>query len=883
MRHLPTCLAAAAAAAAAAAVTTPAAAADAADDARARAVRRAADIDIDGRLDDAGWTSVPAHGDFVQRFPLEGAAPTHRTEFRVAYDDDAIYVGVRAYDSEPDAIRGLLTRRDQPSASDWILIGLDSYHDRRTAFVFGLNPAGVQRDSLIFDDAQFDDSWDAVWAGAARVDADGWTVEVRIPLSQLRFVARDRQQWGLQIVRTVARTGEESTWSPWPRTGNQVVSRFGTLDDIDGLAPGRRLEILPYASGGVATAQVADGDPFHDAAELRYNAGIDVKYGLSSAFTLAATINPDFGQVEADPSVVNLTAQESFFPEKRPFFLEGVDVFRFGLQQGDGNGGEGLFYTRRIGAPPHLAAAAFAEHVDAPDATTIYGAAKISGKTRSGWTLGVLEAVTAGEEAALAGGEVPTLAIEPLTNYAMVRVTKDLREGRTSVAGAVTSVHRRLDAPQLAALLHDQAYTGGVELGHRFGKDLWGTSVKLYGSWVHGTPDAILRDQLDVRHNYQRPDAGHVTLDPARTSLAGAGALWDVGRWNHARWNYGTGGDLRSPGVELNDMGFQRGADQFSQWVWTGYRDTEPSAQVLLWAANLDVWAAGNWEPRISAVGISANVNATLANYWSIAGGVNAANNRWNFTLLRGGPRYHAEDSWNLWLNLNTDGRKRLSAGTNVWTNRRAESDSWSSGGSVWVNLQARSNLELSLGPNLWVGKDDHQYVARVDELVDGDRITRHVLARLDQVTVAATVRAAWTFSPTLSVQLYASPFVASGGFREYKEAADTYADAYADRFLVLGADQVAGVDGGVVVDKDRDGVADYRFGRPDFNVRELNSNLVVRWEYRPGSTVFAIWSHGRGSFEPDGRFRLGHDLAGLAGVTGEHVVMVKANYWIGL
>ena len=856
-----------------------ASAADAPAPSRARAVRIDGGISIDGRLDDAGWKDAPPSDGFVQRFPDEGKPPSQQTEFRIAYDDSAIYVGVRCFDSQPDEIRDLLTRRDQPSTSDWVHVGIDSYFDRRTAFMFGVNAAGVQSDRLLFNDSEEDLSWDAVWSSAVRIDEQGWTAELRIPLSQLRFSAKDRQEWGFQVLRRVARTGEESVWSPWPRQGAQIVSRFGVLEDIEGLEPGRRVEILPYLTGGVGIAEVADGDPFHDPAEGRYGAGVDLKVGLSSAFTLAAAINPDFGQVEADPSQVNLTAQETFFPEKRPFFLEGTEFFRLGLGTNNQNI-EGLFYTRRIGAPPTLHGDDYASYSDTPRETTIYGAAKVSGKTQGGLSVGVLEAVTAEESAALEGGATPRLVVAPLSNYALARLGKDLRGGDTMVAGVVTAVNRKLEGTELASILHDQAYTGGVDLFHRFGKDQYSTTIRTFGSWVHGSPDAILETQTHPRHLYQRPDATHLALDSTRTSLGGAGAAWDIGRWNHKHWNFGTGGDFRTPGLETNDMGFQHYADFFGQWAWTGWQDNEPGPQVLGWGIGSDVWYGADLEPRISNVGQSINAWVTLANHWGLNGGGNYNHNRWDRGALRGGPRLNSEDGMNVYGNLNTDSRKKVWLAMYANGNRRPESDSWNGGLGATVTVQARSNLELVIGPSLFVGTDDHQYV---DTIEGDDGVTHYVFGRLRQVVTAMTVRGSWTFSPKLSLQLYAQPFIAAGRYREFKEAADTYADDYDDRFHVYTPRELAEADGVLRVDRDGDGVPEIAFDRPDFNFRALSSNLVMRWEYRPGSTVFLIWSHARTSDDPDGRFRAGHDLGRLAEARGEHVIMIKANYWVGL
>jgi len=849
----------------------------------ARAVRRTGSISIDGHLDDAGWQDAPASDGFIERFPNEGKTPTHRTEFRVAYDDKAIYVGIRLYDAEPDQIRGLLTRRDQNSKSDWILVGIDSYHDRRTAFVFGLNPANVQRDLLLFNDAEQDESWDAVWTGSTSIDDEGWIAEMRIPLSQLRFSGQELQSWGLQLQRLVARTGEESTWSPWPRTGNQIVSRFGALDDIRGLEPGRRLEVLPYVSAGVANAETEAGDPFHDENDGRFGIGLDVKYGLSSAFTLAATLNPDFGQVEADPSQVNLTANELFFPEKRPFFLEGIDIFRYSLQQGDGGSGESLFYTRRIGAAPHLYGGDYADFHDTPTETTIYGAAKISGKTENGLSVGVLEAVTGEEGANLEGSGDPAmdhLVVEPLTNYALLRVLKDMRGGRTTIAGVMTAVHRKLDTPEVEARLHDQAYTGGVDVSHRFGNDLYGANLKTYGSWVHGSEDALIYDQTRIRHLFQRPDATHLQFDPTRTSLGGYGVLYDVGRQNHPHWNYAYGGDVRNPGLELNDMGFQQGGDFMVQWLWAGYRDNRPHGEILNWGGNVNLYGASDFEPRPANVGGNFNGNITLANYWGLNGGIGYNHNFWDTGLLRGGPRYRDEDGLNVWGGLSSDTRKKVSTGFNYSLNRRAETDTWQQNAGLALTIQARSNVELNLGPEVMVRYDDHQYV---DTVVDPMDQEHYVFGRIHQVVTAMTVRASWTFSPRLSLQAYAQPFVATGEYTELKQAADTYSQDYDERFDIFRRDRIHLIDDVYHVDTDRDGADDIAFDKPDFDFRDFHSNLVLRWEYRPGSTVFFIWSHSRTTDENQGVFMPGHDLSSLADERGEHVVMVKANYWIGL
>ena len=854
-----------------------------ADPLRAQAVRRTGSISIDGRLDEAAWTAAPHQSGFTQRFPNDGARATLETRFAVLYDDHALYVGVWAEDPDPSQIRRLLTRRDVDINADAIAVGIDSYHDRRTAYVFQLNAAGVQRDMLLFDDSEGDDTWDAVWTGDVAVGTGGWTAEFRIPLSQLRFSQRDAHLWGFQVIRNVARTKEESSWSPWPRTGDEMVSKFGVVVGIDRVAPARRLELLPYATGGFEVMPVDDADPLNDSFDGRANAGLDIKYGIGSAFTLSAALNPDFGQVEADPSRINLSNSELFFAEKRTFFLEGVDLFRFPLGNSD-NSAEGAFYSRRIGAAPPVAPADY-EYISMPRETTIYGAAKLTGKTRSGWSIGILEAVTAEETAAIVDGDGTRSSpvVAPLTNYAVARVKKDFRDGNTSVGLAVTAVHRKLEGTGLADILHDQAYTGGGLVSHRWAKNAWQLDARFVGSVVHGSEAAIERTQTLQHHLYQRPDAPHVELDPTRTSLAGYGGTWKVGRYGNTKhWRYMFAGDLRSPGLELNDAGFQVTGDRAIPFVWAQYHDEKPGKHVLHWQASADyfhVYDQISTDARLAAQGLEFNADVQLENYWSLGGGGNLMDDIWSPGALRGGPALHADDRVFGFAWLNSDTRKRVWVSVNAYGSHAPAADSIDGGLDLGATIQARSNIDIFLGPSVWSGSSSLQYVA---ETADTMGQPHYVFARIRQRTVAMTMRVNWTFSPKLSLQAYAQPFLASGRYTDFKDVTNPGAERFRDRFDLLGGPNL-------MLSEDRDTYTatnrggTFEFGRPDFDFRQLRSTLVVRWEYRPGSNVYAIWSHGRTSAFDDGRFRLGRSLEGLFDARGENIVMVKANYWIGL
>ncbi len=843
----------------------------------AAAARRRGAVVIDGRLDDAAWQTAEAQGRFVQREPHAGRPPSFDTEFRVLYDDHALYVGVRAHDPQPALIRGLLTRRDVESSSDWVALKIDSYHDRRTAFGFAVNPAGVQLDVLHFNDVEFDMGWDAVWESAAQVDERGWMAEIKIPYNQLRFSGAREHVWGLQLIRRVQRTQEVAVWAPWPKEASQEVSLYGTLVGIQDIGPPRRIELLPYLLIGSQLYRTETGDPLNASPDVLAGAGVDARIGLGSNVTLAATINPDFGQVEADPSQVNLGASEIFFAEKRPFFLEGTDIFRFSLGQGDGDGSvETLFYTRRIGAPPHEELDG--DFIDEPDVTTIYSAAKLSGKTAGGWSFGLLDAVTGQETARVTTADVTTEpVVEPFTNYAVGRVKKDFRDGRTTVGGAMTAVNRSLEGVRLD-WLHDQAYTGGLEVWHKFWNDNWGADLRLAGSWVHGAPEAIDETQRSSVHWYQRPDADHLDYDPTRTSLAGTSLLWSFGKNGGGHWRFATGGDGRTPGFEANDIGFQRAADYYVNWWWAQYRDDEPGGLLKQWILNWNAWRVWDTAPQHYSTGGNMNGSLTFLNFWGVGGGGGVNYNVQDRDALRGGPLLRRDPQPVGWFNAWSDTRKAVSGNLNGFGGFTPASGQWNWSLAGFVGVQARSNLELSIGPLVAAQVTDDQYV---DEIPDSMGEPHYVLARIRQVTTALTLRGSYTVSPTLSIQLYAQPFVSAGRYTAYKEPTDPQADDYDDRYTEIS--DYTDMDGFRSVDTDGDGTTDYEFELADFNVRELRSNLVMRWEYRPGSTLFLIWSHGRARDAPDGRFALTSDLGDLADEPGEHVVLAKLNYWFGL
>ncbi len=820
---------------------------------------------LDGRLDDAIWATAPAAADFVQRGPDPGRPATQRTEARVVYDNSAIYVGVRMYDTHPDSIAGQLARRDVSSGySDWVHVGIDSRHDRRTAFRFSVNPRGVKQDVFHFDDTNEDKSWDAVWEVATATDSLGWTAEFRIPLSQLRFSpSGGAQTWGINFAREIARRGETAFWSPVLPNVNGIISRSGELHGLSGLTSPRRLELQPYSLARLTRAPGDASNPFYRENDPYASAGVDLKYGITSDFTLTATLNPDFGQVEADPAQVNLSAYETFYREQRPFFVEGVDIFRFGIGAGDGDfGSESLFYSRRIGRAPQRSAGGLGQYVDAPSATRILGAAKLSGKTANGWSVGILDAVTAEEQARYIDGDGSELraTTEPRTNYAVARVRRDFRKGQSAVGAVLTSTHRALPDDGNLNWLPSQAYAGGIDARHRFGGGNYELRTWLLGSQVEGDSAAILRLQRAPARFFQRPDADHLRelYEPGRTALGGWAASTELYKTGGGNWSYGGILNVRSPGFDTNDLGYQRNADQVVQALFGSYYQPRAGKVLRNWRIGANQWAGSTFGGERTGLGGNVNGGFQLANFWSFNGGINREMETWSIGALRGGPALLAPGNVNGWMGISSDSRKRVrgSLNSSVWLEDGTNGQSFHVGSSV--SVRPSTQADLSLGPSFSRRTDEWQYVRRVGS---GDA-ARFQFAQLDQTTAALTARVNYTFTPTLSLQLYGQPFVSAGDYSGLKEVTDPRAERFQDRFQPA--------EGSL----------------PDFNYKAFRSNAVLRWEYRPGSTMFVVWSQGRDHFAEDGSFAARRDFGRLFNpefAPSTNVLLVKFSYWLNL
>ena len=819
---------------------------------------------LDGRTDDPAWASAQVIDQFLEYEPNQGRESRFRTEVRVTYDDRSLYVLARMYDPAPDSIISLLSRRDVRTPSEQLKLVIDSYHDRKTAFQFITNPAGVKRDYYVTNDQNEDGSWDAVWDVATRIDSVGWVAEFRIPFSQIRYSPADEHTFGLLIVRDIARTGERLSWPLIKSNVQGYVSQAGTLSGIGALPSPRRLEFLPYA---VAKNDTRDFGASR-AALGRYDhpnkvtAGADVKFGISSNLTLDATINPDFGQVEADPAQLNLTAFETFFDERRPFFLEGSGIFNFNTSCGDIDSGcTGLFYSRRIGRNPQLAG----NYGDAssPTSTPIAAASKITGRLANGISIGVLDAVTQRVDGIVnVSGQLA--AIEPRTNYSVVRLQRDNTDGQGDVGLMFTGVNRTLD-PGSAPYLRRSAYNGGVDLRRRLFSGNYELRSFAALSDVRGSAEAIAALQTNTVHAYQRPDDG-ITYDPTRTLMRGDAERVSFSKFGGGVTRFQSVYQRFSPGFESNDLGYQQRADEQQFRNWFALQFSKPTA--LYQRAFFNFNGGGRWTTEGLMLGNSWNHNNHVQwkNFWWTHVGFNLNGYSPSFSdrAARGGPAIRLSRSQNLWAGVQSDSRSVVT--TSLWVNagRSDEGRSFNANVSPNVDFRVSSRFSASLGLGYSRNGDDWQFYRAYGAA--GNDTTHYTFARLDQTTMSVNARLNFTATPNLSFQFYGEPFASNGTYADWREIKDARASRFADRFKQYGTGR---------------GLFD------GFNYRQFNSNAVVRYEYLPGSTLFAVWQQGRNNFLTpadagyNGSYNFSRDYGSSLRDHPNNTFLIKLAYWI--
>ncbi len=818
------------------------------------AVRVASGPVIDGDLSDVAWQNAPEFTGFTQHDPDDAKPATMPTSVRIVYDDHAIYFGIKAAD--PQKPSSLLSRRDTFNGqSDFLSINIDPRHDRLSGAAFTITPSNTQIDSILYNDIGEDGSWDGVWSSAVKIVPDGWIAEVRIPFSQLRFPDKPVHVWGINITRRTVRNNEVVRIVNTRKGETGFVSHFADIDGLEGIHRGRPLEIVPYSVARTDVLTRADpNNPLIKRNDYRADGGLDVKYALTSDLTLTGTINPDFGQVEVDPAVVNLSQFETFYPEKRPFFTEGLNIFKFGDTPAPSHFNfffpPSLFYTRRIGrAPQGLPSAGF---VDAPSETTILGAAKVTGKLPGGFSVGVLDALTSAEHGRFVIGPVSgRQQVEPMTNYFISRGTREISD-TSRVGFMLTSVNRRL--PDELSSLRDSAVTGGVDGYTSFVKKTWILEGSAAGSEVTGSAESIASAQESPARYYQRPDAENIHFDPTRTSLSGWGGRAMLSKAT-GLWRPNVQVQAFSPGFETNDTGFMQRADIISSHALMQYVNQNPSGQFREKDGWFGFWQNRNFDGVTFERGAFADLTGIFQNYWNAHASFFLNGTALSDRLTRGGPLARTPSSWSTDLSLNTDDRKKLSLGLNAHADRSGDG-SYSRSLGITASARPMPNLQLSVGPALNRSHDHTAYVNTFDDpaatLTFGHR---YVFGDLEQHSFELDTRVDWTLSSRLSFQLFLQPFIASGDYHDYHSLA---AARTRDYIPYTGA-----------------------VANPDFNFRSVRGSAVVRWEFRPGSALYVVWNENRAGTVPLGDFNFRRDLRAIPTSPSHDVLLVKLSYWL--
>jgi hypothetical protein len=815
---------------------------------RATAIRAVRPPVLDGRDDDDVWRTAQPITEFQEFDPDEGKPARFATVAKVAYDEHNFYVFIRAFDAEPQKILKILARRDVRPPTDQLKIIVDSYHDRRSGYEFAVSPGGVKRDYAIYNDGNEDDAWDGVWDVATAVDSLGWTAEFRIPLSQLRYANAPTHTFGFAVWRDIERFRERVSWPLYHRQQAGLTSQLGEITGIDGISSPRRLEATPYiVTKNISVPATAGFD--HD---QKFTAGADFKYGVTSNLTLDGTVNPDFGQVEADPSVLNLSAFETFFQEKRPFFIEGANLLSFDINCSVVNcQGEGLFYSRRIGRAPQLGDVY--GDVTSPTATTILGAAKLTGRTPGGLSVGVLDAFTQRQSG------IQNITIEPASNYGVLRMTQDLRNGESTIGLIATAVNRSVD-DSTRDLLRSSADVVGFSLRHRF-LHTYQFQAAVTGSRVGGTPREMIGTQTEAAHYYQRPD-GALRVDSTATSLSGATQQLKFGKVA-GFINFETSYQRITPGYEINDLGFLNRADWQDQATWASLNFQKPNA-----VFNRLFWNFNEWNDWTTAGlplehAVNTNAHSELRNHWWVHAGGTAGRlgSAFDDRAARGGPALRLDPYIAPWMGIQGDQRGVLVP--TLWMMY------WRGDGgrSAFFNIQPGSDFRIanrwtgSVGMNFTRNRSDNQWFGNFADTVT-PAVTHYTFAHLEQRTMSLSLRLNYTASPTLTLQIYASPFVSKGIYTNVRELNDPRARAYDDRFRAYGDTAVTNHPGG-------------------FDVKFFNSNTVLRWEYQPGSTLFLVWSQGRSDFDGMlGTRSFGGDFRRLFRAPADNTFLVKVSHW---
>lgn len=805
------------------------------------------EITIDGILDEdiwnvtSGWSS-----DFVQYQPNENFAPSEETSFRITYDSKFLYVAVKCLDGNLSQVNSRMSRRDGVQG-DWVAIMLDTYHDLRSAFSFTVSAAGVKSDKMIsLNGLEEDHAWNPIWYTKTNKSESGWTVEMKIPFSQLRFGDSKEQVWGIQVQRRLFRNEEYSVWQRLPLNAPGLVSEFGELHGLSNLKAQKQLEIQPFTVGSLNTFEKEPQNPYRNEHLKKVNFGLDGKVGVTNDLTLDFTVNPDFGQVEADPGAIALDGFQLFFREQRPFFIENRNIFDYRFSSaiiGGSYSSDNLFYSRRIGRSPQKQLIAGAdEYINSPNSTDILGAIKFSGKTKKGLSIGILESVTNHEHAEISNrnGSSNTI-IEPLTNYFVGRLQKDFNNKNTFLGGVITTVHRRLEAP--LNFLPSSAITGGLDFTHQWNNRKWYFGANLVASNVVGSTTAITTIQNSITHLFQRTDAAHLSMDSTRTSLIGTGGDVKFGKAANGHVKFESGLTWRSPELELNDLGFMREADVIQQYFGITYNSINSFGSFRKASIGYRHWFNWDFAGKLNYIDWDVELTGTFRNNWEGTLGFYSQPHTFSKSLLQGGPRIYLQDQFGGWWSTTSDTRKDLSLGISGWTKTGKEGSLFLIENQISLSYQPIDRLNLSATPRYTIINHRLQF----NSSASFREASRYITSMLNQRTMSLAMRINFALTANLSIQYYAEPFITAGTYQNFSFVTNATAQTIESQLNFYEEDQLIynKEEGFYRVDEDLDGTVDYGFPDPNFSLAQFRSNMVLRYEYKPGSEIFLAWSQG--------------------------------------
>ncbi len=801
---------------------------------------------IDGKLNDAIWKEENWSTDFIQREPNENVSPTEQTAFKIAYDSKYLYIGFKCFDSETDKIVNRMSRRDGFDG-DYVEVIIDSYHDLRSAFSLTITSASVKGDKIISLNGMNEDAtWNPIWYAKSSSNEQGWTAEMKIPLSQLRFGKSKNQVWGLQVIRKFFRNDETSIWQRIPIDASGWVSEFGELHGLQSIKPQKQFEIQPFVVTSLEIVEKEPNNPYRNSNKTTINAGVDGKIGITNDLTLDFTVNPDFGQVEADPAAISLDGFQLFFEEQRPFFVENKNIFNYQFSNpvyGGPFSSDNLFYSRRIGRSPQgTAQISDEEYVKTPEHTTILGAVKFSGKTKKGLSIGVMESITASEYAEINNnGNTRKELVEPLANYFVGRVQQDFNNKNTFIGGVVTSTIR--DIGDNVEFLHKSAFSAGLDVYHQWKDRSWYAGANLVMSQVKGSKEAILNTQTAITHLFQREDASYVKVDPNKASLTGTGGDLKFGKAGNGHVKFETGVTWRSPELELNDIGFMRQADEIQNYTGITYSSLKPFGVFRKAAIEYKHWLVWDFGGNLNYIDWDVEVKGTFNNNWKAVFGGFSQPHIYSKSILQGGPRMYLPDQYGAWWAVSTDHRKKIYFDLDGWTRTGNSESTFLFSSGVTMTYQPLNQFNISLSPRYTTVKHRIQF----NGLKQYNSDQRYIMSRLNQETFSLAIRLNYTINPNLSIQFYGQPFISTGKYKDFGNLVNPLAKSQNEQLTFYNLNQISLDEetNQFNVDENEDTITDYSFNNPDFSFAQFKSNLVIRYEYRPGSEIFLVWSQG--------------------------------------